>query len=109
MPDVRTVVVSGGGTGGHLYPALAIADALRAERPDVHVLFVGAERGLEARVLPERGEEHLLLPLRGIDRSRLLGNWKAIAGLLEKYDAQMFQLPGSCVRSVTCEPSDIVA
>ncbi|MGY8779978.1 MAG: glycosyltransferase, partial [Longimicrobiales bacterium] len=75
------VVLSGGGTGGHLYPALAIADALRSARPDVRVVFVGARRGLEARVLPERGEEHVLLPLHGIDRKRPLSSWRAISGL----------------------------
>ncbi len=61
-------VFSGGGTGGHLYPALAVADALRRLRPDVRVVFVGARRGLEARVLPDRDEEHLLLPVRGFRR-----------------------------------------
>ena len=70
MHDGPVVVVAGGGTGGHLYPALALADALRARRPDVRVLFVGAQRGLEARILPERGEWHELLPVRGFDRSR---------------------------------------
>jgi len=82
--DARTplVVISGGGTGGHLYPALAIADALRLARPDVRVLFVGAQRGLEARVLPERGEEHVLLAVHGIDRRRILGSWRAVTGLV---------------------------
>jgi len=61
-------VFAGGGTGGHLYPALVLADALREARPDVRVVFVGAERGLEARVLPDRGEEHLLLPVEGFPR-----------------------------------------
>lgn len=75
------VVLSGGGTGGHLYPALAIADALRAARPDVRAYFVGARRGIEATVLPERGEEHLLLPVHGIDRSRPLSAWRALVGL----------------------------
>lgn len=75
------VVLAGGGTGGHLYPALAIADALREARPDVHVLFVGARRGLEARVLPERGEDHVLLSVYGIDRKRPLGSWRALTGL----------------------------
>lgn len=75
------VVVSGGGTGGHLYPALAIADALRDIRPDVRVLFVGARRGLEARVLPDRGEDHLLLAVHGIDRRRPLTSWRALTGL----------------------------
>jgi UDP-N-acetylglucosamine--N-acetylmuramyl-(pentapeptide) pyrophosphoryl-undecaprenol N-acetylglucosamine transferase len=81
MHNAPVVVFSGGGTGGHLYPALAIADALRALRSDVRIVFVGAERGIEARVLPERGEEHLLLPVQGIDRSRLLGSWRAVTGL----------------------------
>jgi UDP-N-acetylglucosamine--N-acetylmuramyl-(pentapeptide) pyrophosphoryl-undecaprenol N-acetylglucosamine transferase len=75
------VVFSGGGTGGHLYPALAIADALRARRPDVRVVFVGARRGIESTVLPQRGEEHHLLPLQGVDRSRPLQAWRAFAGL----------------------------
>jgi UDP-N-acetylglucosamine--N-acetylmuramyl-(pentapeptide) pyrophosphoryl-undecaprenol N-acetylglucosamine transferase len=76
------VVLSGGGTGGHLYPALAIADALRELRPDVHVVFVGARRGLEARVLPERGEDHLLLPVQGVDRAHPLRSWRAVTGLV---------------------------
>ncbi len=75
------VVFSGGGTGGHLYPALALADALRRIRPDVRAFFVGARRGVEARVLPERGEEHLLLPVSGFQRGRWLGNWKTVPAL----------------------------
>ncbi|MCA9736262.1 MAG: glycosyltransferase, partial [Gemmatimonadetes bacterium] len=68
------MVFSGGGTGGHLYPALALADALAAERRDVRPRFVGAQRGLEARVLPERGHEPLLLDVEGLARSRPLHN-----------------------------------
>lgn len=82
MPEAPLVVMSGGGTGGHLYPALAIADALREARPDVRVLFLGARRGLEARILPERGEDHLLLSVYGIDRRRPLSSWRAVTGLL---------------------------
>jgi UDP-N-acetylglucosamine--N-acetylmuramyl-(pentapeptide) pyrophosphoryl-undecaprenol N-acetylglucosamine transferase len=76
--DAPVVVVAGGGTGGHLYPALAIADALRARRPDVRVLFVGAARGLEARVLPARREWHVLLPVRGADRGHALSALRAL-------------------------------
>lgn len=82
MHEGPLVVVSGGGTGGHLYPALALADALRAHRPDARVLFIGAERGIEARVLPERGEAHVLLPAHGIDRAHRLQSWRALTGLV---------------------------
>jgi UDP-N-acetylglucosamine--N-acetylmuramyl-(pentapeptide) pyrophosphoryl-undecaprenol N-acetylglucosamine transferase len=79
--DRPVVVVSGGGTGGHLYPALAIADALRERRSDVRVVFVGARRGIEARILPARGEEHLLLPVEGFDRARPLSGLRVLSGL----------------------------
>ncbi len=82
MHESRVVVFSGGGTGGHLYPALALADALRELRPDVGAYFVGASRGLEARVLPERGEQHLLLSVEGIDRTRPLSSWRALPALV---------------------------
>jgi len=68
MSDRRVVLFAGGGTGGHLYPALALADALLELRPDVEVAFAGAERGIEARVLPARNVEHFLLPVRGFAR-----------------------------------------
>ena len=83
MCEGPVVAFSGGGTGGHLYPALAIADALRAKRPDVRAMFFGAERGLEAQVLPERGELHRLLPVHGIDRANLLKSARAVTGLFE--------------------------
>jgi len=67
--SARVVVLfAGGGTGGHLYPALALADALTELRPDVRPVFAGASRGIEARVLPQRGLEHFLLPVRGVAR-----------------------------------------
>jgi UDP-N-acetylglucosamine--N-acetylmuramyl-(pentapeptide) pyrophosphoryl-undecaprenol N-acetylglucosamine transferase len=81
--DERTVVVfSGGGTGGHLYPALALADALVERRPDLRPVFVGALRGVEARVLPARKVEHVLLPVLGFERgSGGLGRLRAIPEL----------------------------
>jgi UDP-N-acetylglucosamine--N-acetylmuramyl-(pentapeptide) pyrophosphoryl-undecaprenol N-acetylglucosamine transferase len=71
-------VFSGGGTGGHLYPALALASALTRRRPDVHPFFVGAVRGLEARVLPELGVDHLLVPVEGFRRGALLANLQVV-------------------------------
>jgi UDP-N-acetylglucosamine--N-acetylmuramyl-(pentapeptide) pyrophosphoryl-undecaprenol N-acetylglucosamine transferase len=85
------VLFSGGGTGGHLYPALALAEALVELRPDVHPIFVGATRGIEARVLPERGVEHLLLPVRGFARGvplwRNLGVLPALVSSLARLRA----------------------
>ena len=49
------IVITGGGTGGHLFPALAVHDALRARRPEADALFVGTARGVEATILPRRG------------------------------------------------------
>ncbi|MGH7505887.1 MAG: glycosyltransferase, partial [Longimicrobiales bacterium] len=50
---MSAVLFAGGGTGGHLYPALALSDAIRAERSGLRVHFAGAARGVEARVLPQ--------------------------------------------------------
>ena len=75
-------VFSGGGTGGHLYPALALADALQGIRPGTRVFFVGAQRGLEARVLPRMSYEHLLLPVRGLRRGSILGNAGVLGSLV---------------------------
>lgn len=78
---MTVVVFSGGGTGGHLYPALAIADALTRLRPDVEPHFVGARRGIEARVLPERGLPHTLLTVEGLSRTRPLRNVRVLLHL----------------------------
>ncbi len=60
----RRVLIAGGGTGGHLMPALAIAEALRERAPDVEPVLVGAVRGVEARLLPTRDFRFHLLPVR---------------------------------------------
>lgn len=70
------VLITGGGTGGHLYPALNLADALRRVRPEVELLYVGARRGLEAEVLPERDVPHRLLPVHPLRRRRPWRNWR---------------------------------
>lgn len=77
MHEGPVVVFAGGGTGGHLYPALALADELVRQRPDVRPFFLGARRGLEARILPERSLDHHLLPVRGIHR----GEWWSNVGV----------------------------
>ena len=79
MTGPVVAVFSGGGTGGHLYPALALSRALEDRRPDVSMFFVGAERGLEARILPERKLDHMLLRIEGLRRDSLWKNLRVIA------------------------------
>ncbi|MDH5805590.1 MAG: undecaprenyldiphospho-muramoylpentapeptide beta-N-acetylglucosaminyltransferase [Gemmatimonadota bacterium] len=69
------VLITGGGTGGHLMPALAIAETLREIAPDVEPVLVGAKRGIEAKILPERDDfRYHLLPTRPIFRNRIWRN-----------------------------------
>jgi UDP-N-acetylglucosamine--N-acetylmuramyl-(pentapeptide) pyrophosphoryl-undecaprenol N-acetylglucosamine transferase len=79
------VLLAGGGTGGHLYPALALADALRSARPGLEVHFAGARRGVEARVLPQRGEPHTLLPFEPLYRSRPWRNVRLAVALARSF------------------------
>ncbi len=75
------IVLAGGGTGGHLYPALNIAEALGRADPDAQFLFIGSQRGLEARVLPETGYPYHLLPLQPLYRQRPWRNWRLLWGM----------------------------
>ncbi|HET9901674.1 MAG TPA: glycosyltransferase, partial [Actinomycetes bacterium] len=56
------VVLAGGGTAGHVEPALALADALRRQDPGVEITALGTERGLESRLVPARGYDLALIP-----------------------------------------------
>ena len=74
------IMLAGGGTGGHLYPALNLAAAFRRRaREEPRLLYVGAERGLEATVLPQRDLPYRLLPMQPILRSRPWRNWRLLA------------------------------
>ena len=81
-PARRTVLFAGGGTGGHLYPGLAIARKLVQLDPTVQPFFVGAQRGIESSVLPKSGFPHLLLDLHPLYRATPWDNWKTIRGAL---------------------------
>lgn len=76
------ILFAGGGTGGHLYPALNLGDAVRRADPSAEVFFVGARRGVESRVLPEKGVPHALLPLEPIRRARPWENWRLVPAML---------------------------
>lgn len=77
------VIVAGGGTGGHLFPGLAVVEELRRRYPESEVLFVGTERGIESRVLPARGEvlRHLeVTPLKGRTPGQLVASLARLPG-----------------------------
>jgi UDP-N-acetylglucosamine--N-acetylmuramyl-(pentapeptide) pyrophosphoryl-undecaprenol N-acetylglucosamine transferase len=76
------IVFAGGGTGGHLYPGLAIARAVQRLRPDIQPYFVGARRGVERDVLPGTGFPHVLLDLHPLYRARVWNNWRTLVGLM---------------------------
>jgi UDP-N-acetylglucosamine--N-acetylmuramyl-(pentapeptide) pyrophosphoryl-undecaprenol N-acetylglucosamine transferase len=76
------IIFAGGGTGGHLYPGLAIARALVKADPRVEPFFIGARRGIERDVLPQVGFPFELLDLHPLYRSRPWENWKTIRGAL---------------------------
>lgn len=74
------VLVSGGGTGGHIFPALSIANEVRRRWPDAEILFVGAEGRMEMQRVPAAGYEIKGLPVAGFDRKRL---WRNAAVLMK--------------------------
>src|SRR4051812_5736998 len=76
------IVFAGGGTGGHLYPGLAIARAVRRLRPDIQPYFIGARRGVEKDVLPGADFPYTLLDLHPLYRSAVWNNWRTAVGLV---------------------------
>ena len=77
MSEIR-VIISGGGTGGHIFPAVSIANAVKALRPDAKILFVGALGRMEMQRVPAAGYEIIGLPIQGFDRKNLLKNFKVL-------------------------------
>ena len=75
--------MSGGGTGGHIFPALSIANEVRRRHPDAKILFVGAEGRMEMEKVPAAGYNIIGLPVSGFDRKHLLRNFKVVARLLK--------------------------
>ena len=78
MEEELKVIISGGGTGGHIFPAISIANALKAIRPNVKILFVGAEGRMEMTRVPAAGYEIKGLPVSGFDRKHLMRNIKVL-------------------------------
>jgi UDP-N-acetylglucosamine--N-acetylmuramyl-(pentapeptide) pyrophosphoryl-undecaprenol N-acetylglucosamine transferase len=91
MPS--TILIAGGGTGGHLMPALAIASTLRETRPDIEPVLVGATRGIEAGILPSRPFRYELLPAEPVYRRQWWKNarWPFIAVSLVRQINRLLQ------------------
>ncbi len=73
-PKAKKIIISGGGTGGHIFPAVSIANALRKIDPGVGILFVGAEGRMEMEKIPAEGYRIIGLPVAGISRSHAFKN-----------------------------------
>lgn len=83
MDKELRVIISGGGTGGHIFPAVSIANAIKAVRPDAKILFVGAEGRMEMQRVPAAGYEIKGLPIMGFNRAHLLKNVSVVLHLLK--------------------------
>ena len=74
MNNELRIIISGGGTGGHIFPAVSIANAIKAKHPEAKILFVGALGRMEMQRVPDAGYEIKGLPICGFDRKHLLKN-----------------------------------
>ena len=85
MSSELRIIISGGGTGGHIFPAVSIANAVREKYPEAKILFVGALGRMEMQRVPAAGYDIKGLPICGFDRKNMLRNvvvlykiWKII-------------------------------
>ena len=76
-------VLSCGGTGGHIYPAIAIADKIKEKDPEAQILFIGTKKGMENRLVPAAGYEIKGIEAKGFDRKHFLNNFKTVLKYLE--------------------------
>lgn len=78
MDDKLRIIISGGGTGGHIFPAVSIANAIKELYPEAEILFVGALGRMEMQRVPAAGYKIIGLPICGFDRKNLLNNIKVL-------------------------------
>ena len=76
-------IISGGGTGGHIFPAVSIANEIRYRFPDAEILFIGAEDRMEMERVPAAGYKIIGLPVSGFNRSNILKNFRVVAKLMK--------------------------
>lgn len=80
---MKRILISGGGTGGHIFPAISIANEIKRRNPDAEILFVGAENRMEMEKVPAAGYKIIGLPVCGFDRKHLFKNVKVLFKLLK--------------------------
>ena len=85
MEKELRIIISGGGTGGHIFPAVSIANAIIELRPDAKILFVGAEGRMEMQRVPDAGYQIIGLPIAGFDRKHL---WKNVSVIIKLIRSQ---------------------
>lgn len=85
MEKELRIIISGGGTGGHIFPAVSIANAIMELRPDAKILFVGAEGRMEMQRVPDAGYQIIGLPIAGFDRKHL---WKNVSVVIKLIRSQ---------------------
>ena len=73
----KRIIISGGGTGGHIFPAISIANALRRIDPEIEILFVGAEGRMEMEKIPAAGYKIIGLPVAGITQKLYTEKFKS--------------------------------
>ncbi|MEN2995125.1 MAG: undecaprenyldiphospho-muramoylpentapeptide beta-N-acetylglucosaminyltransferase [Thermodesulfovibrio sp.] len=77
------VIIAGGGTGGHLFPGIALAETLIEKYPDAKVVFIGTQKGIEAKVIPKTGYELIFISVQGFVGKSLIEKAEAIKSLLK--------------------------
>lgn len=85
QPAAPRIIISGGGTGGHIFPAVSIANAIKVLCPEADILFVGAEGRMEMQRVPDAGYPIVGLPVAGFDRKHL---WKNVSVLIKLLRSQ---------------------
>ncbi|WP_297209025.1 MULTISPECIES: undecaprenyldiphospho-muramoylpentapeptide beta-N-acetylglucosaminyltransferase [Thermodesulfovibrio] len=94
------VIIAGGGTGGHLFPGVALASSILARSPSTKIIFIGTERGLEAKVIPKLGYELRFISARGFVGKSITEKSKSLMKLLQSI--------GECRSIIKSFPPDIV-
>lgn len=71
---MNKIIIAGGGTGGHIFPAIAIANAIKKQSPATEILFVGAKGKMEMEKVPQAGYKIVAIDIAGLNRSSLIKN-----------------------------------